>query len=55
MPLQELRTNAQKLADSAEHHRMEAVLATRTVTCCVADPAERQELLECLGLIDLDS
>lgn len=55
MPLQELRTNDQKLADSIEHHRIEMVMAARTVTCRVADPGERQELLECLGLTDLDS
>jgi hypothetical protein len=54
MPLQELRSNAQKLADSAEHHRVERRRAAHTVTCCVADPGEQQELLECLGLIDLD-
>lgn len=53
MPPQDLRTNTQKLADSAEHQRVEMRQAARTVNANVADPAARHELLACLGLLDV--
>lgn len=53
MPLEEARTNADKLADNAEHHRIEMLRAARTVRISVSDPAAQEELLECLGLLDL--
>ena len=53
MAPQEMTTNAQKLEDIAEHHRREMRQAARTVHSSVADPAARQELLACLGLLDV--
>lgn len=53
MPSQDLRTNAQKMTDTAEHHRVEMWRAARTVRFNVPDPAARQEVLACLGLLDL--
>lgn len=53
MPLEVARTNADKLADNAEHHRTEMLRAARTVRISVSDPAAQEELLECLGLLDL--
>ena len=53
MAPQEAMTNAQKLENSAEHHRWEMQQAVRTVHSSLPDPAARQEVLACLGLLDV--
>ena len=51
MPLLDVRNNDQKLADAAAFHEQQMCRAARTVEIRVTDPAARQELLECLGLV----
>ena len=53
VPAHESRTNAQRLADAGDLHQLQMRRAARTVTNAVADPADREELLACLGLLDV--
>jgi hypothetical protein len=52
MPTTDVRTNSQKLADADLFHDLEKRRAARTVAIRVTDPAARDELLECLGLVE---
>lgn len=53
MPPLDLRNNDQKLADRADAQSVEMWRAARTVCERVTEPAARDELLECLGLLGL--
>ena len=49
----DLRSNDEKLADAAATHHVEMWRAAETVRARVSDDAGRQELLGCLGLLDV--
>ena len=50
----DLRSNDEKLADAAQSHHLEMWRAAQTVRSRVTDAAGRDELLGCLGLLDVD-
>ena len=52
MLLPDVRNHTQKLADATASHELEMRRAARTVRARVPESAARQELLECLGLLD---
>lgn len=49
----DVRSNDEKLADAAESHHVEMWRAAETVRSRVQDDAGRDELLGCLGLLDV--
>lgn len=53
MPSLTLPNNDQKLAAAAEVQQLQMWRAAQTVRACVPDEADRDELLACLGLLDV--
>lgn len=53
MPPLTLSTNDQKLADAAQAQQLQMWMAAQTVRARVAEEDGREELLECLGLVDV--
>ena len=51
MPITDVRTMDQKIADAAHTQQWETWRASRTVCASVPDPTAQLEMLECLGLL----
>lgn len=49
----DLRTHTEKLNDAAAHSVLERQRAALVVSGSTTDPAVRDELLECLGLLEV--
>lgn len=49
----DLRTHSEKLLDAAAHTLLERERAAHVVMSSTDDPAVRNELLECLGLLEV--